>query len=469
MSNETLPPEVQEVTPASDPAVIAQTQIDHGVERDRRLRLSIFSALLFKPLAVLTPIITVRLFLRYLGEERYGLYQAIGAMAVWFGLTNAGLGLGLVNRLADCYVSNDRALARRYVSSIVIALGVIAVGSTLILGLVTPFINWNGFFNVTLPSAMRETAWGVFVAGTVTLLGIWSTLPMSIYTAYQELHRNNLWDATARVAALIACFAVVYTHWGVVGVILAASGVAVVVRAVNMVWMFTVEKPWLRPSLAAFDLGLLRRLMYEGICFFVLQMAVMALFQADKVIISAVLEPAEVTPYSTIGQLFISGYGLFMMLLSPLWPAHAEALRRGDLAWVRTRLRWSLVFGCGLMLLAGGTLLIIGRPLIRLWIGYDLQYSNNLVIALMLLFALRAWVDCRSVVLNSATVLRPQMIFFGAHALLNVAAGILLARRFGAEGVAWATVFTSLVTSAWGYPWMMRKFIWSQPERFALK
>jgi O-antigen/teichoic acid export membrane protein len=467
MSDDAIAPEVRDVIP---PTSVAALPVDHGKERERRLRLSIVSALFTRPLALITPIITVRLFLRYLGEERYGLYQAIAAMAVWFGLTNAGLGLGLVNRLADCYVSNDRLLARRYVSSIVFALGAISLVCIALLAIITPFVDWNGFFNVTDPRAMRETPWAVFIAGAVTLLGIWLTLPLSIYTAYQELHHNNLWDAASRIAALAACFAVVYTGWGLVGVIFAATGVATLVRAVNMAWMFAVEKPWLRPSLASFDMRLLQRLMYEGICFFVLQMAVMALFQTDKVIISATLDPAEVTPYSTLGQVFISGYGVIMLFLGSLWPAYAEALRRGEMGWVRRMVRWSLLGSCtGILLLGGVPLLLFGRPLIRLWIGEDLSYSNNLVIALTLLFALRAWVDCRSAVLNSAGVLIPQMFFFGAHAILNLAIAIPMGKRYGAEGVAWTTVITAIITTGWGYPWMMRRYIWNQPDRFVTK
>jgi Na+-driven multidrug efflux pump len=78
------------------------------------------------------------------------------------------------------------------------------------------------------------------------------------------------------------------------------------------------------------------------------------------------------------------------------------------------------------------------------------------------MFALRAWVDCRSIIVNSAGVLVPQLAFYGGHAVLNVIVAFLLAKRFGIEGVAWATVLTALVTSTWGYPWMIRKYIFGK-------
>ena len=44
--------------------------------------------------------------------------------------------------------------------------------------------------------------------------------------------------------------AVTFTHWGVVGVVLAASGVPLLVRVVNTAYLFLREKPWLMPDAA---------------------------------------------------------------------------------------------------------------------------------------------------------------------------------------------------------------------------
>ena len=41
-------------------------------------------------------------------------------------------------------------------------------------------------------------------------------------------------------------------------------------------------------------------------------------------------------------------------------------------------------------------------------------------------------------------------LFFGAHAILNFGLAVLLAKPFGAVGVAWATPIASLLTSAGG-------------------
>ncbi len=88
-----------------------------------------------------------------------------------------------------------------------------------------------------------------------------------------------------------------------------------------------------------------------------------------------------------------------------------------------------------------------------------LSASRSLIIAVTATFLLRAWVDCRSVVLNAAGVLVPQIYAYGAHAVLNTIVAICVVKRFGVEGVAWSTPITALVTSFWAYPYLIRKYI----------
>jgi O-antigen/teichoic acid export membrane protein len=456
--------EMPAVIPPPSAGAAASGAGDHRREREKRLRLGILTSLLTKPLAVLVPFVLFPLFLRYLGLEGNGLYEAIGALAMWFALTNAGLGLGLVNRLADCNVSGDAVLARRYVSSLFVAMLAISAISILGFSIIAPWVRWSVFFPAQDPSLARQVPWAVWTATSLTLLSICASLPTAVYQGYQETHRNNYWDAVARVVSLAACFIVTYTRWGLVGAILASSGVSLLVRFVNVFTLFAWEKPILRPHPRLFDLRLLKRVLSEGICFFVLQMAVMAIFQTDKLIISARLGPEHVNAYAAVGRLFVSGYGLFILVLAPLWAAHAEALRRQDFSWVRRGLRNSLLFGCGTMLFGGIVLFFFGNFILRIWTRNDqVEVSRSLVVALTLMFALRAWVDSRSVVLNSAGVLVPQMFFFGTHAVLNLVIAIIVAPRYGVEGIAWSTVVTSLCTSAWGYPLLMRRYVWQRP------
>ena len=445
---------------AHDDAAMSQ----HRSLRVRRLKLAIFTSILIRPLSVIIPFVAVPLFLKYLGKEGYGLYETIGAMAMWLALTDGGLGAGLLVRLQGCHVHGEEKLAQGYVSSLVIALGFVALATIALLSLCVPLIDWNWIFPTDDPVKRREIPWAVWVAGTVTLLGSLSNISTAIYSAYQEQHRATLWDGAAKLLTLAACVVVVrIPGLGLVGVLLAAYGIAGVIRMLNAVVLLLIEKPALRPRMSMFDLRLVGATLGDGIYMFVLQFAVVAIFQSDRIIIGTLLGPELVTPYAIAGRLFLIAYGLFMILIAPLWPAYGEAIRRGDLPFVRRGVRMTVLIGCGSVIACGIVLLLAGPLVFRLWTqDASVHISKSLIMAMTATFALRAWVDSRTAALNSVGLFRPQIIMWSAHAILNLTLAIILARPFGLEGVAWATPISALLTSAWGYPWLMKKLLYSK-------
>jgi O-antigen/teichoic acid export membrane protein len=75
------------------------------VERTRRLKRTFVSSLLLRPLAIITPFVIAPMFVKYLGQERYGIYETVISFAGFIAMSNAGLTLGLINKLTDCHVS----------------------------------------------------------------------------------------------------------------------------------------------------------------------------------------------------------------------------------------------------------------------------------------------------------------------------------------------------------------------------
>ena len=435
----------------ADPNAFAQ-------ERNRRLTSSVLASLLLKPLALLTPLVVVPLFSKYLGDQ-YGLFATIVSLSMLLAMSNAGLTLGLVNRLMDCHVNNDRDLARRYVSSLMLTLAGLVLIMIVVWTIVSATVSWGHVFKFKTidPRALRAVPWVIWITGVSTLVGLLFSMPMSIYSAYQELTIAALWDGAAKIVTLIACIAIVYTQWGMIGVALATCTVPCLMYAVNTFWLFK-RKPWIRPRLSCFDKRLVRSTLRDGLLLFLLQSSVLALFSCDNLIIGTVIDVSSVFQYQLLQTIFISVYGVYMALLTPMWPAHGEAIRRGDWNWVSRALRLSLFVGFGLCLGCGIVLLLFGNTIFRIWTrGQITQISPNVVLAMTAMFVGRVWIDSRSVILTSANVLLPQVYFFVAHAVLNLVVAVVLSKHIGVAGVAWATPLTALVTSAWGYPWLLRR------------
>ena len=466
MSDELMPDATAIAEAAGVPVTEAAAEaidlrLSHRAERQRRLVLSIGSALLTRPLSLLIPLITLPLFLRYLGNEGYGLYEALGAMAMWLGQSTFGIGMGLMNKLTACHVSGDRAEARSYVSTVFFAEVFIACIGILIICAAVPWIPWKSIFPVSNSALAGQIQWAALAIGITMLVGAMVDTPSAIYCAYQELYTNNIWDAAIRILILVSSFAVVHTRWGIVGVVLVINGVPILLRIINMIWLLGWHKPWLRPAISLFRWSFLSSTLSQGIVFFCLNASLLAIYQSDKLVIGLVLSASQVTAYALLGRLFLVAYGVLMMVLAPLWPAYGEAVRRSDLAWVRRHVSLTLFLGFALILGFGALMLLRGNWIVRVWThGQPVVISKSLVLAFTAMFLARAWVDCRSAVLNSAEVLKPQVWVFLFHAVLNLALAIPMAKIFGVEGVAWCAPATALLTSFWAYPWMLRKYVY---------
>jgi O-antigen/teichoic acid export membrane protein len=438
----------------------ASLEADHRAERKRRLRFALISSAVARPLAIVIQFVTIPLFIKYLGPEGFGLYESVAALAVWMTLSNAGLALGLQNRLQDCYVSGDRELARRYVSSLSVALVVIGLAGLVVLSVVTPLVDWGRVFPTVSARPAGETAWAVWAAGVLALLGVVLAIPFTAYIAYQETHVGNVWDGVGKLATLAACVGVVWTNFGLVGVVLASTGAYTVVRLVNAVWYFGWEKPWLRPTLRLFDAGLLRVVLTESIYLFGLTLGTVLVFQVDKLIIGNRLGAAEVTSYAVLGRLFLIVYAAFVLIQVPLWPAYGEAMRRGDVAWAKKAVRLMLVGSSALLTAWGTVLFFFGGPIIRFMSrSQDVEVSRSLIVAVTTFFVVRAWAECQSVPLSAAGVLKPQLRILLANGVLNVALALALVKPFGVVGVAWAFPITAMLTSVWGYPVLLRRHL----------
>src|SRR5438105_2767434 len=130
----TTPGSFDPTEPAGDGGAMAEAAVstpsivldyspsDHGALRNRRLLLAVLSNIFIKPLALVISVITPPLFVRYLGgAEGYGLYELVGSIAVYLAMANLGMSMGLMNKLTDCYVSGNRELARRLLSTVIVA------------------------------------------------------------------------------------------------------------------------------------------------------------------------------------------------------------------------------------------------------------------------------------------------------------------------------------------------------------
>jgi O-antigen/teichoic acid export membrane protein len=418
------------------------TEEGRSKERYRRVALSTAFSAAAKAVAAVTVLITVPLTVGYLGTERYGLWMAISSTISLLGFGDLGIGLGLLNAIAEASGKDDREAALQHVASAFYML--LGIGAFLLLLFFSayPFVSWGAVFNVTSEAAARESGPAVVAFVVCFALNVPLWVVNRVQMGYQEGYVNSAWEIFGNLLGLTGVLVAIHGKAGLPWLVIAMAGAPVLASFGNGIDLFCRRRPWLLPRWGSADRKDAAQILRRGLLFFGMQVTGALAYSSDNLIAARVLGAAEVATYSIPMKLFGFVPLMLGMFLIPLWPAFGEAISRGDMIWVRRTLRRSILISLLLSITVSLPLVLLGPWILRIWVG------RSIVPSYFLLSGLGVWAVMGSawggvvMFLNGANALRVQAICTLGMGVSALALKVLLARAVGLPGIVWGTVFS---------------------------
>ena len=408
-----------------------------SLERYRRVALSAVSSGLARFVSAASTLLTIPLLVRYLGPERYGLYATITAIAGLVGFADLGIGNGLVGDVASASARGDRLAVRRASSTAFFFLLGLAVALACVFAVVYRLISWPEVFNIRGRGASEAgLATAFFVAGVLLALPL--GIVQRVELGLQEGYVASLWQAAGSILGLAGIGIAVLVGASLPYAVLAVSLAPAAALCANGFHLVRRRRTWMLPTIRLVDRAAGIVLVRLGLLFFVLQTAMAVAFESDAVVLTQILGPGAVTPYSVTMRVFLIVPAVIGFALAPLWPAYGEAIGRGDLRWVERALERSLRLSFVISLPCAGVLLLVARPLIEWWSGVRAPYS--LLAAAATWIVLLSSASALSMFLNAARVIKPQIVLALVMMTTNLALSIVLTHAIGVSGVVWGTV-----------------------------
>jgi O-antigen/teichoic acid export membrane protein len=423
-----------------------------GRDRWRRAILAAFANGGARAVGLLVLLVSVPLTLHHLGPERYGLWMSITGLLAVMTMADLGLGNGLVTALARADGRDDRGTAGRIVSSGVLVVSGIALLLGLVFAACYPAITWTSVYNLQPGLAAEEAGPATATLVGCMLLGLPLGLITKVRLAHQEGFALGLWDTVGQACTLAAVLAAVHGGAGLPTLILAMVGPPVLTNAIHAGWM-AWRRPWLLPRLRQLDTATARSLLSTGSLYLVLQLASMAMVAIDPFLAAHRLGPdavAELSVTQRLTGILPAITGLFWL---PLWPAYAEAIARGDAAFVRSAFRRCLGIGLGLALLTTASLWLGGGALVQLWVHDAVEPSSGLILACASWAGFAVVGGTIAMLLNGLDVVRFQVWTNLAMIVIALPLKWLLSAPLGLAGLVWGALIAAALCLV--IPWLV--------------
>jgi O-antigen/teichoic acid export membrane protein len=408
-------------------------------ERFRRASLSAATSAAAKGIAVFTTAVSVPLTLGYLGSERFGVWMTLSAIIALLGFTDLGLGNSLLNGVAHAAGHEDRTLIRANVSSGIVMLSAVAIAFGFVFALVYQYIPWASVFNVSSTAGLAEAGPAAAVLVMCFLIGLPAGAFPQVRLGLQQGYINSIFIAGGNLAALAFVIWAIQLRLGLPWLVLAMAGAPLLATLSNGL-ILLVRTPWIRPRVHDLHLSIARSLLRVGLSFLVLQLAIAVAFTSNSIIIAAMIGPSAVAEYAVVTKLFLIPTLLVGLALAPLWPAYREALGRGDVDWVRRTFHRSLRLSLSVAGSVSAVLVVIGLPLIALWVGNTVEPSFGLLFAVGVWTTINAVGTAFAMLLNGAQLMRLQVGTAVVMATTNILLSVALTARIGIAGVVWGSV-----------------------------
>ncbi|WP_299670570.1 MATE family efflux transporter [uncultured Polaribacter sp.] len=435
--------------------------ISKGNERSIKAKSNIISLFFIKGFSVIINLMLIPLTLDILSNYKYGVWITIFSVLSWIEIFDIGIGNGLRNKFSESIARGNLKEGKEYISTAYIIMIFLSISVILIFYLPWNYVNWASAFNVN-ENFQEEIKYLIFILFSITVAQFSLKLINSILLANHKPAYPSLIIAISNFIVLLI-FLVFKEELkdNLLGIGVIYTIIPFIIFVFFSFWMFSRKYKSFRPSFTFFDKNKVKDLFSLGGKFFFIQLAGIIIFQTDTLIISHVISPEEVTPYSITFRYFGVITMLSTLIMIPLWSAYTEAYVKKDFIWIRKIVKKQLM-----ALIVIFPILIImvfsGRKIITIWINESMIISSELLVSFAVYTFLSMVTGIFSTILGGISKVRLIMYMTIFTMILNIPLSIFFIKFTGNNtyGVIIATSICLLITAI-GNIFQVKYFIFS--------
>lgn len=390
---------------------------------------------------IITTLIFTPILVRALGQEGYGLFSIVGAVAAYLYLIDFGMNDAVLRFFVR--LESDRESRRRFLARMLglyAALGGLVVVATVGLHALTPKL-FGG--SLTSPQIVLLQQMILAAGAGAAVMVAFNPLGALISAAERFIFLRGLEIVTA-IGSTVLTIILLWRGYGALMVVMVMSGALVfqvIARLVYVILALRVPVGWALPPAAE-----LKPVAIYAAPIFVSVIVEQIYWKLDSLIIGALAGAAPVAIYA-IGTTFNKHLMSFGTAVSRIMTP--EIIRQADAGAgpdVLTDLlaRVSRLQALFLMLVLSG-LCLFGDRFIDLWLGPEYALSYVIMLIVLIPYSLELVGNARNIVLQVKGLYWHRSLLVLTIALLNIPLTVVLIRHYGIVGAAVSTALGLLV------------------------
>lgn len=409
---------------------------------------------LFNSAGLLLSLVTVPLYLVWLGQERYGLLLTGLAFSSYLQFSDAGINWASMLLMAQANGRGDRTgIAAILRTSFPLAACSAIIVIVVVSGIYVALSNRVGLSWIPAHSEFP----GLLIAIGISVVVSLGTSPFyNVFVALQETHLAAIYQGSGRIFGTVASVAIASTGAPLGWVFSGNVACAFVIGLVASIHC-NRRHPWAFQRGPFWDRAQVLQQLRTGAKSLVMQIGAVLSGSAPVFAISFAAGPQFVPYYSIPLTLLHAPCGVLSSFSTSLQGGYGEAMGKGETQWVAETVRQVLrqvlvilcLLGCGFLLLAG--------PFIHLWTGGKIELSSAMSIGVLALAGIGTILTIFRYALTGINRHRVTSLSDLVGGLLSMGIAVIVVRSYGYEWGALAVAGVALVNSGWLLPHELKR------------
>jgi O-antigen/teichoic acid export membrane protein len=386
--------------------------------------------------------------LNYFGQEIYGIWLVISSITSYLALSQFGIGPAIITLLSRN--NNIESQKEIIVKSIKIILFIVVL-LILFLSLIYFFIPEiiTKFYNIEKENLKNIALVSTSLMILFSAIRLPSVIIKSSFSGLNNVVWNKIYGALGSFLSLISLFVTIYLKNGLIFLSLLTGVFYIIVGIISGIHLYKKFNHIFKTEIKTKKISK-KYLLGTGSKFFIITIASTIIIQTDNIVISTILGPEHVTPYSLTFKVFYIMLSLINAFSAGLWPIY------GNLASIKEYKKMNKIYNkfAFFMLFLGGLAWIGGinfsKYVIELWVGSS-GYAGFLVVLSLggFVFISSFTGGVNSPIINALNPTKAIVFMSFIEAISNLFLSIILIRIYGIGGVALATFISVLVFNSW--------------------